>query len=54
MEIAQPQWRHRLWSVRDNQIAFYLTRLRESREIRRRNCRSWISSWQLPTSEEAR
>jgi hypothetical protein len=54
MEIAQPQWRHRLWSVRDNQIAFYLTRLRESRERRRRNSQDWISSWQPPTSEDAR
>lgn len=40
MEIAQPPWRHRLWSIRDNQIGFYLTHLESSRERRRRLSRS--------------
>ncbi len=51
MEIAQPPWRHRLWSIRDNQIAYYLERLGDSREIRRRGSERWIAQW-LPPGEE--
>ncbi len=56
MEIAQPPWRHRLWSVRDNQIAFYLTRFGASRENRTRVSRGWIEQWRLPSrgAREAR
>lgn len=54
MEIAQPQWRHRLWSVRDNQIAYYLARLGAARESRRRLSESWIAQWEPPPGGEAR
>jgi hypothetical protein len=50
MEIAQPPWRHRLWSVRDNQIVYYLERLRDCRELRRRGSEAWIAQW-LPPGE---
>ncbi len=48
MEIAQPRWRHRLWSFGDNQIAFYVTRFGPSRENRSRQSRGWIELWRPP------
>jgi hypothetical protein len=48
MEVAQPPWRHRLWSVRDNQIAYYVARFGQAREIRRRASRDWIAGWRYP------
>lgn len=48
MEIAQPPWRHRLWSLRDSQIAYYAARFGPAREIRRRSSRGWIAGWSHP------
>jgi hypothetical protein len=45
MEVAQPPWRHRLWSVRDNQIAYYVRRFGEARERRRALSASWVAPW---------
>jgi hypothetical protein len=42
MEVAQPPWRHRLWSLRDNQILYYLRHFGEARARRRAMSASWV------------
>jgi hypothetical protein len=38
-DIDSPKYRYRLWSIRDNEIWYYVTHFRESRKARLRNVR---------------
>lgn len=48
MNIGDPAFRHRLWSVRDGQIAYSLAHAAEIREKRRADAAGWIAWWRVP------
>ncbi len=43
LDVDRPAHRHRLWSLRDNQIGYYLCHLGQAREARRRLVRDWVA-----------
>ena len=44
LNIDRPQYRHRLWSISDNQILYYMSNFTRSRINKRRTMERWIRS----------
>ncbi len=45
LDVDQPQHRARLWSLRDNQIGYYLAHFAEARQAKAAGARQWLDSW---------
>ncbi|MCP4249067.1 MAG: hypothetical protein GY778_18640 [bacterium] len=43
LDIDRPQHRHRLWSVSDSQILYYLTHFFEARQAKKASLRDWLA-----------
>jgi len=43
-DIDKPEYRHRLWSVADSQLAHLLTRFAESRAVKRQEMEEWLTN----------
>ena len=41
-DVDRPEYRHRLWSVRDSQLVYYLTHFRHARAQKRRFMQRWL------------
>lgn len=49
LDIDDPAYRGRLWSVRDTQIGWYVSHFDEARLNRREMVASWVDQWRTPS-----
>ncbi len=49
MNVDLPRWYSRLWSLKDNQIGYYLTHFGEARRAKAKIVQQWINGWRLPS-----
>ncbi len=48
LDVDRPAHRGRLWSLRDSQIAWYLTHFAQARRARAEGVRRWLELWRPP------
>ena len=48
LNIDRPEHRDRLWSLRDNQIGYYLAHFTEARQAKTAAVRQWLDLWRPP------